>query len=203
MNIRQLEHIAHTLGGVFSLQQIQLYEPDFLRNNLIRRNKHWYIKRVSKWRYCLDTVLNEEIRSYYSNKIYEPSYIGMESALRYYDLIPEGVFITTACTTKKTKKLSWDLAPFYYYHIKPSLFWWYTIRGSKKNPYYVGQVEKVLCDFFYLKPHLKTWEDIAELRIDTMQLQDLTTPALLRSCAEQFHNTRVSHMIDFLISSVW
>jgi predicted transcriptional regulator of viral defense system len=33
--------------------------------------------------------------------MYSPSYVSMESALRYYDLIPEWVFMTTACSTKR------------------------------------------------------------------------------------------------------
>ena len=199
MNIRQLEEIAQKLW-CFSLQQIQVYEPDFLRINLIRRMKQWYIKRITKWRYTLSsTTITEQTLAVYSNTIYSPSYVSMESALRYYDLIPEWVYMTTACTTKKTQTLSWDLGNFYYYHIKPSLFrgysmqdtiiWWIQL---------IAQVEKALCDFFYLKSYLAA-EDIEELRIDTNHLRELTTPERLYACAQAFNHKRLESIIASFI----
>ncbi|MDR0368965.1 MAG: hypothetical protein LBH96_00015 [Candidatus Peribacteria bacterium] len=68
------------------------------------------------------TPLNDDLLYQSSNQICQPSYISLESALRQYDLIPEGVFVTTACTTKKTQILSGEIGTFHYSHLKPSLF---------------------------------------------------------------------------------
>ena len=110
MNLREVEKIAEPLGGIISYQQLKLYEPSFLRNNLLHRERKGHIKRITKGRYFLTSQpLKADTLYQCSNQIYQPSYISMESALRYYDLIPEGVFMTTACTTKKTQTLSGGL----------------------------------------------------------------------------------------------
>lgn len=204
MNLRALESIAQQLGGIFSLQQIQLYEPNFLRSNLIRWQKQWYIVRISRWWYSLASQSLDETSLYCaSNLIYSPSYISMESALRYYDLIPEGVYMTTACTTKKTQTLKGDLGTFYYYHIKNSLFWGYTLQKNStfKREFLLAWVEKVICDFFYLKPYLKK-SDFSELRIDQEHLWSLTTAQDLLKCAAQFNHPplyqKILNFIDYL-----
>jgi len=48
MNLREVEHFVQQLGGIFSLQQLQLREPTFLRSNLIRWQQQGYIKRITK-----------------------------------------------------------------------------------------------------------------------------------------------------------
>jgi len=200
MNIRQLEEIWQK-QWCFSLQQLQLYEPDFLRSNLIRWNKSWYIKRITKWWYCIHSQqINEYDLYFYANTIYLPSYVSMESALRYYDLIPEGVFMSTSCTTKKTQTLQWDLGKFYYYNIKKSLFWGYSlIKNQNQKSFLIASVEKTICDFFYLKKHI-TIQDIPELRIDKYHLWELTNPEKLLSCAKLFKNKRILTIIKSFIS---
>ncbi|MDR2540245.1 MAG: hypothetical protein LBD11_00220 [Candidatus Peribacteria bacterium] len=202
MNLRELEIISQNIGGVFSLPQLQLYEPKFLCSNLVRRHKQGFIKRITRGRYILASQPTDEIELYRcSNQIFQPSYISMESALRHYDLIPEGVYLTTACTTKKTQTLSGDVGTFYYYHLKPSLFRGYSLITDEraKRQYLLAQVEKAVCDFFYLKPHLKE-QDFSELRIDTDHLRELTTPEKLQTCADTFKVSRLSNSIRLFIS---
>ena len=202
MNIREVETIAQQLGGIFSFQQLKLYEQNFSRNNLFRRQKQGYIQRITKWRYVLSSQpLNETLLYQCSNQIYQPSYISMESALRYYDLIPEGVYTTTACTTKKTQTLSGDIWSFYYYHLSPSLFRGYTLITDPvtKKVYTLAKPEKAVCDFFYLKPHLQE-SDFPELRIDGEHLREITTPERLQTCAESFQIKRLSKLIQHFIS---
>lgn len=201
MNLRKVEHIAGQLWGLFSLQQLQLYEPNFLRSNLTRRHNQWYIRRITKWWYDLNIPLNEYILFRYSNRIYTPSYISMESALRYYDLIPEWVYITTACTTKKTQTFQWNCGMFRYAHIKTDLMRWYDIVSRGMHQYIIARPHKAICDFFYLKSHIKTQQDVVDLRIDLDHLLTLTTVDTLRYCASQFNTKRVVQLVDFLLSS--
>ena len=199
MDLRTIEKISNQIW-CFSLQQIQLYEPNFIRWNLINWHKKWYINRITKWWYTLSNFpKNEESLFFISNQIYKPSYISMESALRYYNLIPEWVFMTTACSSKKTQKLEWDRWVFYYYHIKSSLMWWYNIVQTKTFPFYIATVEKTLCDFFYLKWKM-TKKDLEELRIDIYHLKGLTNKTKLLATAKQFKNKNVLEMIQLLIS---
>ena len=41
-----------------------------------------------------------------ANHIYGPSYVSMESALRYYGLIPESVYLTRSMTLKRSKEFN-------------------------------------------------------------------------------------------------
>ena len=202
MNLRSLENVAKTLC-CFSLQQLRVIDPSFLRLNLNVWHEKWYIDRVSKWRYTLSSFEKvEENLFFISNQIYSPSYVSMESALRYYNLIPEWVFMITSCTTKKTQKLEWDRWTFYYYHIKPKLMWWYNIIKYNNISFYMASVEKLLCDFFYLKPNMDD-NDIKELRIDFELLKTLTTKELLLDCAKKFKNKRVYDTMNKFISYIW
>lgn len=112
MNYRSLQHIATSLW-IFSLQDIRMHEPGFLLNNIVYRKKKWYIKQISRGWYIESTVnINESVLYTVATKIYALCYVSMESALRYYNLIPEWVFLTTACATKKTQRLSGDIGFF-------------------------------------------------------------------------------------------
>lgn len=184
----------------FSLQEIQLFDTKFLRWNLKNRYQKDYLDHLCKWRYTLkETEKSEEMLYTISNKIYQPSYISMESALRYYDIIPEWVFITTACSTKKTQTLEGDRGTFYYYHLKPELFWGYTIQKKRNLTFYLATIEKTVCDFFYLKKQL-TKTDFSDLRFDVDHLRKLTTKEKLLECAKKFWNQRVLHLVSDFIS---
>jgi hypothetical protein len=63
----------------------------------------------------------------------------------------------------------------------------------------LADVEKALCDFFYLKPHLQK-ADFQELRIDAERLQELTSLKRLQQCADAFKVTRLSLLIQSFIS---
>lgn len=201
MNIHQLQTIAHQQGWLFSLQQIRIHEPRFLRGNLVRRRQQWYIKRITKWRYYLaDIQIHEEVLYAWSNRIYTPSYVSTESALRYYDLIPEWVYMITACTSKKTQTLSGDQFVFSYAHLKPELMRWYQLIQTGSSDFLIAQVEKALCDFLYLTPSLTTKQDMLDLRIDVDHLLTLTTRKRLTTCGQQFHNKRVQKCLSFLLA---
>ena len=65
----------------------------------------------------------------------------------------------------------------------------------------MASVEKLLCDFFYLKPNMDD-NDIKELRIDFELLKTLTTKELLLDCAKKFKNKRVYDTMNKFISYI-
>ncbi|MFQ5885377.1 MAG: hypothetical protein ACE5IO_09805 [Thermoplasmata archaeon] len=54
-----------------------------------------------------------------------------EYAVRYYDLIPEGVEDLTSLTAKKTARLSNSSGTFVFRHVKTSLFFGFTRMGDE------------------------------------------------------------------------
>src|SRR3989344_6406042 len=115
--------------------------------------KRGYIKRLKSGLYVFpDLTKNLDISDFntMSFLMYEPSYISLESALRHYGLIPEVVQSITDITTKTTRNFKNVYGNFLYRHIKPDLFWGYTVVKSKFGKYLLAEPEKAVLDYIYL-----------------------------------------------------
>lgn len=99
-----------------------------------------------------------------SNKIYQPSYISLESAFSYYGIIPEQVFTINWVSTKKTNYFKTDFWVFNYKKINPKLFFWYNIISLKENKVLIASLEKAILDYFYLYDNIKSTVDFEYLR---------------------------------------
>lgn len=185
----------------FSLDQIRLYESDFLVQNIYNWIEQWYLKQITKWWYCFrDILLDESTIQTVATTICAPSYISMESWLRRYNLIPEWVPMVTWITTKKTQYLETSLGNWKRYHVHPKHFrGWRLVKNSWWSSFRLAEPEKVLCDFFYLKPHL--WrDDFAELRIDQRQREEHISEQKLLLYAQRFGQKRLLRTITDFIS---
>lgn len=107
-----------------------------------------------------------------ANKIYSPSYTSLETALAYYNLIPEGGFITTSITTKNTASYNTPIGNFEYKHIKPVLFFGYNLLEEKNFTIKIAIPEKVILDYFYMNM-LNTPEAIEEMRFNDVLAREL------------------------------
>lgn len=118
---------------VISLNDILKAMPNFNRIQLDRWEKKGYVKKIRREYYALPTALesdsqiSSELAFYAANKIYSPSYISLEKALKIYNFIPEEVFQITSVSTKKTSTFNTSIGSFSYRHIKPSLFFGYVL----------------------------------------------------------------------------
>ena len=108
---------------VFSIKDIKKRHPDFDNRRLVEWQHKGHIQKIRREYYCfVDRKKDEQFLFFAANKIYSPSYISMESALAFYNLIPEGVFMTTSISTRNTASYNTPLGDFSYNHVKPSLF---------------------------------------------------------------------------------
>lgn len=99
----------------------------------------------------------------------KPSYISLEKALEYHDLIPEAVTVYTSVTTKRPGKFVSKLGTFDYKHIKDSLFWGYDSVSVNKQTAFIASPEKALLDFFYLKGVKISYEYLDEMRLQNTE----------------------------------
>ena len=75
---------------VFSLMDVFKLIPEFNRIQLDRWEKKSYLKKIKRGFYCFQTPdFNQNFLFYTANKIYAPSYVSLEMALKYYGFIPE------------------------------------------------------------------------------------------------------------------
>lgn len=87
-----------------------------------------------------------------ANKIYQPSYISLETALSYYGLIPEVVYTITSISTKPTREFVTPRGAFSYQRIKKNAFTGYSIirpGGGGDSKVLFADSEKALADYLY------------------------------------------------------
>lgn len=124
-----------------------------IRNQLRRWQDKGLIFKLKRGMYLLnvnDRKINPS-RQFIANQLYMPSYVSLEYALNFYDLIPERASEVTSVTTKKTIRFVNDLGTFTYQHIKSKAF-----RGFKMTKdemgltFFIAEPEKAVIDFLYL-----------------------------------------------------
>ncbi len=158
---------------VFSLMDILKLFPNFDKRRLVEWQNKGYIERIrNKYYYFKDKSKDENFLFYSANKIYPPSYVSFESALSYYNLIPEGVFTITSATTNKTNTFDTPLGRFKYYSIQPSMYFGYKPIYLNGFPVLIADPEKVLLDYVYLNK-ISDYVKIGELRINSSVLSEL------------------------------
>lgn len=112
-----------------------------------------------------------------ANMVVHPSYLSLDWALQYYDMIPDYVPNPTSITTCRAMQFPAQGALFLYYHVQPSFFTGYKqedISGFKVN---LALPEKALLDKIYLfmqrNPFSMAW--LRELRLQGLDNFDIQT----------------------------
>ena len=160
---------------IFSTRDVSKLFP-----NLHRRRMHEWVgrgllKRIIKGYYIFsDMQLDENLLYLVANRIYDPSYVSLQSALNWYGLIPEFVPQITSVSTKKTTIFSTELGSFYYGSLKEPLMFGYDLVPSKDGRYNIkmAYLEKALLDTLYLDPKLSSEAQFSELRINMELLRE-------------------------------
>jgi predicted transcriptional regulator of viral defense system len=109
-----------------------------------------------------------------ANRLRPSSYVSLQSALAFYDLIPEAVPVVTSVTT--ARPASWDtaLGTFSFRHITLELFFGYEpVEVSPGQYAFVAWPEKALLDLVYLQPGGDSRHYVQELRLQNLEHLDL------------------------------
>lgn len=85
-----------------------------------------------------------------SNKLYQPSYISLETALSFHQLIPEVVYSITSITTKATREFITLNQSFSYTRFRKSVFQGYRLIVSGEDRFLMAEPEKAVADYLYL-----------------------------------------------------
>ena len=129
-------------------------KPAILRRQLVDWVKKGYVRQLKKGIYTLcdqDRAVNVS-RYFLANNLYLPSYLSLETALSYYNLIPEKVVILASVTTKKTQYFQNYYGNFIYRHIATALFNnFIQVCDENHNVFFIATPEKAIFDFFYFK----------------------------------------------------
>lgn len=144
----------------------------------------------------------EPSKIFLANALYSPSYVSMEYALGFYDLIPEKVEDITSITTKKTAKFKNPFGTFMYQHLKINLFFGFTeIEDENGFPVLIAEPEKAILDFIYL--NLQDFKnkdrDIFSLSYRFQNL-DILKKKKLMDFARRYENKYVLNVVKNLLS---
>ena len=150
-----------------------------------------------------DRQVNESYLFMMSNKIYDPSYVSLESALANYQIIPEAVLGVTSISSRKTKQFESAWGIFSYRSIKPSLMFGYQVVKQDKNiKYKIARVEKAILDYLYLNADIKTRDDIEGIRWNRQELIDLENNALFWNYLGKFENKSLDNRVEVLLEYI-
>lgn len=175
------------------------------RRRLYEWTKRGLVKKVSRGYYIFtDLELDESLLHFIGNKLYDPSYISLHSALSWYGLIPEFVPQITSVSTKKTRNLKTGIGNFTYFSVKRGLMFGYDLIPSKIKNYSFKMAfpEKALLDLLYLYPSIKNREHFEELRLNPDIFNEKVRLAVLQSYLKMFNNkaltSRVNNLLEYI-----
>ena len=192
-----------TSYGVISLENIYKSFPDFSYKQISRWQKDGFLIKIKQGFY---TFTDQKIDDYFlfliANKIYEPSYISLEKALKYYGLIPEEIFQITSVSTKKTNIFNNSIGSFSYRHIKESLFWGYHFISNSNQKVLIADAEKAILDYIYLHSELKTEDDFKELRINSNSFNENINLDKLNKYLSKFKNKKLNKRLEVFLKTI-
>lgn len=123
------------------------------------------IIRVKKGLYVLGKDYNKPYNRYLlANLIYGPSYITGQTALAFWNMIPERVELMISMTTKRKKQFETPVGRFSYLYCPKTAF---SIgvqlesTGDEKN-FLIASPEKALCDIAATQNHIATQKEMKE-----------------------------------------
>mgnify|MGYP000009020007 FL=1 len=115
------------------------------------------IIRLKKGLYVLDPKVSHVALSteLIANQLYTPSYVSMQTALRYYGLIPEAVYTTLSMTLKHTRRFDTPVGRFEYQRVAREAFpIGITSINKQSYAFLMATPEKALCDLIAHSPKL-------------------------------------------------
>lgn len=126
-----------------------------------------------------------------ANHLYTPSYVSMSSALRYYGLIPEQVYVMQSMTLKHSRDFDTPVGRYEYTHI-PKHSFSIGLSSIRKTGYafVIATPEKALCDLVANSPgvNLRYPKDAAiyleeDIRMDLSDFRQMN-PSILEAYAK-------------------
>lgn len=173
---------------VISIQEIEKAAPGFNPRNLGNWQAKGYLKKIRNgWYAVAGQQASEPLLFAIANQIYTPSYVSLESALSWHGFIPEGVFITTSVSSRKTQAFEGELGKFTYQSLQPAQMFGFRLVEAGDWRFKIAEPEKVLLDFLHLRPEYDSPEAVEGLRLNPFTVSQLDWVKMSRY-ASSFQN---------------
>ncbi|MDP3436728.1 MAG: hypothetical protein Q8S04_05755, partial [Bacteroidales bacterium] len=108
----------------YSVLRTLFSEYKFPKNKIASLQSENMLIRLKKGMYVVSPGVSGELLSVelIANHLYGPSYVSMESALRYYSLIPEKIFTIRSATLNRSKMFVNSIAKFSYVSVNEDYY---------------------------------------------------------------------------------
>lgn len=141
----------------FAVLNSMFLDHKSVHNKISELEKSGTLIRLKKGMYVVAPKVSGKLVSVelIANHLYGPSYVSMESALRYYGLIPESVYTVQSMTTKHSREFNNSLGKFKYTQCAREYFPVGIRQEIKDNTsFLIATPEKALCDLIIYTPNL-------------------------------------------------
>jgi len=188
---------------VFSHSDILKLDSRFDRRRLVEWQQKKYIQKIRNGYYCFLTKDRGEGNMWYiSNMIYKPSYVSLETALSYYNLIPEGVYLYTGVSTRKTVLFETALGNYKYHKIKKELFFGYKLEQIGEYKVKLAEIEKTILDLFYFRK-IEDRSELEGIRINRMIAREIINKERLYTYLSEYKSPVMERRIKLFIEYIY
>ncbi|MCK5851243.1 MAG: hypothetical protein KAH23_10035 [Kiritimatiellae bacterium] len=196
-------------GDVFDYQVLSAVLSGYRkpRDVITRLLKRKIIIRIKKGLYCFGDYYRKELvsREYLANLIYGPSYVSLDFALSFHNLIPERVEMITSVTTCRSKDFDTPLGTFSYRMLTGDRYaCGIMLETSGKISFLMATpekaiIDKIWCDKRFAGLHMLDYEAylLEDLRMDLEMLRrlDYVRLDLIRAV---YNSEKINNLIRFL-----
>jgi predicted transcriptional regulator of viral defense system len=183
-------------AGLIDVRNVVTYFNGLDRRRLYEWQKRGLITKVANNFYVFSGVaLDGDILKTIGCQIYAPSYIGLASALSWYNFIPESVFQTTAVTTRRNRFIRTGMGDFRFSSIKPGLFFGVSVVVRGSNHFFISDPEKTLLDHFYFTSGSDTREALQESRLNVNEIRRVIDWQKLRNYLRLFSSPKLDRAV--------
>lgn len=185
---------------IIDIRNVITYFNGLDRRRLYEWQKKGYLLKVSNNFYVLTgKPVEGQVLKSIANRIYNPSYIGLQSALAYYNFIPEAVFQTVSVTTQRNKILCSKLGDFSYRSIKPQFFFGFKVVDNQNESFFISDPEKTLLDLFYFTPDIDKKDALIDLRLNIEAIRTIINVEKLKDYLRIFSSPKMTKAAGFLL----
>jgi predicted transcriptional regulator of viral defense system len=120
-----------------------------------------------------DVISQQRWMAKAANRLYGPSYVSFEYALRWYGLIPEYVAHITSATYKRKRSKRFDTpAGVFFYRDVPDNVYPLSIKleDSDRPRFLIASAEKALCDQLYTISGIRSFAALENLLFDDLRI---------------------------------
>ena len=196
-----LDKMRHTIGedAPFSTGDLALIDPGFRQPTLAEWKRKGQVRMLARgWYVFAEAHVDVPLLFDVGCQAYPPAYVSLETALSWYELVPETVQTVTLVGTRTTRTSVTDAVTYVWRTVAPLRWFGYrAVEYGTGRRFFIAEAEKAILDYLYLHPSLRTESDMLSLRLDSAGFAALDHDRL-QQWALRFDHTRLMLQVDTL-----